>query len=106
MSDAFSTFSSYRWGLVLNLFSDFFQMKFGSDLLQTTVSDDSFENTVFENEGLIKKVKSSLDIDLISMATEWNLKDIPVLGIDTIGGKIEFTKSGTYLHNFLSISDL
>ncbi|CAG5113741.1 Oidioi.mRNA.OKI2018_I69.chr2.g7831.t1.cds [Oikopleura dioica] len=97
MSDAFSTFSSYRWGLVLNLFSDFFQMKFGSDLLQTTVADDTFENTVFENEGLIKKVKSSLGIDLISMATEWNLKDIPVLGIDTIGGKIEFTKSDNSL---------
>ena len=94
MSDAFSTFSSNRWGLVVELFADFFKMKFGNDVIQSTVAESAFENTLFENEALAKKVKESLSIDLISMATDWNMQDVPVLGIDTIGGKIEFTKKG------------
>ena len=98
MSDAFSTFSSNRWGLVVDLFADFFKMKFGADVIQSTVGESDFENTIFENEGLVKKVKESLGIDLITMATDWNMKDIPVLGIDTIGGKIEFTKKGANLY--------
>lgn len=69
-------------------------MKFGTDVFQSTIEDSTFENTIFENEQLVKKVKGSLNIDLISMATDWNMRDIPVLGIDTIGGKIEFTKTG------------
>jgi len=98
MSDAFCTFSSNRWGLVVNLFADFFKMKFGTDVIQSTVAESAFENTIFENAALVKKVKESLSIDLISMATDWNMKDIPVLGIDTIGCKIEFTKKGTEFH--------
>ena len=65
MSDAFYTFSSHRWGLVVNLFTEFLQMKFGTDVFQSTIEESTFENTIFENEALVKKVKGSLNIDFI-----------------------------------------